>query len=389
MLDGSERSALAIVRSLGRRSVRVRVGAAKDRSLAATSRYCGNLVRYRDPYTEPAGFLDDVHSASPADSGEWIFPATDATTMLLVADPRFAGRLLAPPRAAYDELTDKSRLIGSAKLAEVVVPQTLIVRTIDEARQAAKQVGIPIVIKPSRSKFLHDGQLRATSVVIAQSPEQACRLLQSADWFPSIPALMQRYVAGVGAGVFALFWDGAPISCFSHRRLLERPPWGGVSVLSESAALEPALERPALRLLAHAGWSGLAMVEYRLAADGTPYLMEVNGRPWGSIQLAIDAGVDFPWLFYCCAEGLPFEPPDSYLYGRRLHWTLGNLDRLLLLLRDRSPENTAINRTRDVAAFLWTTLKYISRSEVLRASDPGPGFYEIRRWIADVLRPRV
>ena len=37
------------------------------------------------------------------------------------------------------------------------------------------------------------------------------------------------------------------------------------------------------------------MVEFKLdARDGVAKLMEINGRFWGSLQLAVDAGVDFP-----------------------------------------------------------------------------------------------
>ena len=331
------------------------------------------------------GFLDDVAKASPPGSNEWIFPATDVTTMLLVADPRFANRLLAPKAESYEALTDKARLVEAGRAAGVSVPETVIVRTPEEVRDAAERVGQPIVVKPSRSKYLHQGRIHSTAVAIAETPAEACQLLEAADWFPTIPALLQRYVPGTGAGVFALFWEGRPVCWFAHRRLLERPPWGGVSVLSESAATDPALVEPARRLLGHAGWSGLAMVEYRVAPDGTPWLMEVNGRPWGSLQLAIDSGVDFPWLLYCCAQGLPYETPGSYQIGRRLHWTLGDLDRLLLLLRGRSPAHRSTSRWSHVSSFLSTTVRHLHRSEVLRLSDPMPGLYEMRRWIGDVL----
>ena len=88
---------------------------------------------------------------------------------------------------------------------------------------------------------------------------------------------------------------GRAVALFSHRRLRERPPWGGVSVLSESIALCPDARDYAHSLLDDLGWHGVAMVEFkRDARDGVPKLMEINGRFWGSLQLAIDAGVDFP-----------------------------------------------------------------------------------------------
>ncbi len=51
------------------------------------------------------------------------------------------------------------------------------------------------------------------------------------------------------------------------------------------------------------------MVEFKAdARTGTPYLMEINGRFWGSLQLAIDAGVDFPAILVAAALGAPIPP---------------------------------------------------------------------------------
>ena len=103
--------------------------------------------------------------------------------------------------------------------------------------------------------------------------------------------LLQERLVGPGVGVFACYHDGRPVALFSHRRLRERPPWGGVSVLCESAEVDPVAGEHATRLLDGIGWQGVAMVEFkRDLRDGVPKLMEINGRFWGSLQLAIDAG---------------------------------------------------------------------------------------------------
>ena len=62
------------------------------------------------------------------------------------------------------------------------------------------------------------------------------------------------------------------------------------------------------KILGHVAWEGVAMVEFLVADDGTPYLMEVNTRFWGSLQLSIDAGVDFPYLLYQVFAGRRFLP---------------------------------------------------------------------------------
>jgi predicted ATP-grasp superfamily ATP-dependent carboligase len=63
--------------------------------------------------------------------------------------------------------------------------------------------------------------------------------------------------------------------------------------MCESVPVDPLLRDYATRLLAAIEWTGLAMVEFRVGRDG-PVLMEVNGRIWGSLPLAVKCGVDFP-----------------------------------------------------------------------------------------------
>jgi biotin carboxylase len=46
---------------------------------------------------------------------------------------------------------------------------------------------------------------------------------------------------------------------------------------------------------AHLGWQGVGMFEYRWdLTSGRFFLMEFNSRFWGSLHLAMFAGVDFP-----------------------------------------------------------------------------------------------
>jgi len=135
-------------------------------------------------------------------------------------------------------------------------------------------------------------------------------------------------------------------------------------------------------LLDKAGWHGVAMVEFKVAPDGSPYLMEINTRFWGSLQLAIDAGVDFPWLLYQLACGDRPETVDNYKLGIRLRWLLGDLDNLYLTLRD----NGYSFRTKLGALGRFATPSvFRTRHEVYRWSDPGPAWLEIKQYIGDIL----
>lgn len=126
------------------------------------------------------------------------------------------------------------------------------------------------------------------------------------------------------------------------------------------------------------------MVEFRVAADGTPYLMEVNGRFWGSLQLAIDCGVDFPWLAYQITQNSSPAEPQPYVTGKRLRWLLGDLDSLLIRLRQGDASRRV--KVQAILAFGRSFIDPHCRQEVFRISDPHPGIREIAHWL-NALRP--
>jgi predicted ATP-grasp superfamily ATP-dependent carboligase len=140
----------------------------------------------------------------------------------------------------------------------------------------------------------------------------------------------------------------------------------------------------AKRLLDHVKWHGVAMVEFRMAPDGTPYLMEVNPRFWGSLQLAIDCGIDFPRLLFEMNAGHRPHAPEGYTVGRRLRWLLGDLDSLYLCLRD-GQRFTSREKLGRILDFLRPALG-TTRHEVNRLGDLGPARFELVQYLRDVLR---
>src|SRR2546422_10784576 len=109
-------------------------------------------------------------------------------------------------------------------------------------------------------------------------------------------------------------------------------PAGSGSSLRRSIALDPRLQQPAERLLAEMRWQGPAMVEFRDDGQGEPWLMEVNGRFWNSLELAIRAGADFPRWWLALVRGQPVAPPPGYVEGLTLRWLWGDFKRLLYIL---------------------------------------------------------
>lgn len=379
--DGDNRAALAITRSLGRAGHHVIVGERQAPSLAQTSRYCAGGIVYPDPVRASDEFITSVADAVRARGIDVLMPVADITT-LLVTRHRDAFEPCAIPFASADTVeraADKVDVVQTAMKLGIPVPRSVVVRCAD--RVPDHDLPFPLVIKPARSRIrTRDGWV-STSVSYAANDGELRRDLASRPAH-EFPVMLQERIVGPGTGVFACYHDGRAVALFSHRRLRERPPWGGVGVLSESAPLNPLARDYAVRLLDELGWHGVAMVEFKQdARDDVPKLMEINGRFWGSLQLAVDAGVDFPALLLRGVQSGRFDPQPPYRIGVRNRWLWGDVDSLLVTLFGGrgAPASARAPRVPAVLEFLrfWgRDLHY----ENPKWQDLKPGLFETYRW---------
>ena len=121
---------------------------------------------------------------------------------------------------------------------------------------------------------------------------------------------------------------GELVAAFQHERVHE-PPQGGVSSYRRSVALSEPLLEGARQFCRELRWTGPAMFEFKVCPDtGRAVLMEVNGRFWVSLQLAVSAGVDFPRLWVEALRGLPVSGPAEY-DDVVLRWLWGDVKRFL------------------------------------------------------------
>jgi predicted ATP-grasp superfamily ATP-dependent carboligase len=381
--DGEQRSALAIVRSLGRAGYHVEVTSTAGRSLAGASRYSRNDHTVPDALEEPVRYGETILALCEQRAIGTLMPVTEASLrVLLPLRSRLSGVLLPfPPYDTFARVSDKEAILAAAAELGIGVPeQTTIFR-----RNGVAELSIqyPVVLKPWVSVVSDGGRNRKLGVVHVDNPtnlESALAGLPDA----AFPILAQRRIVGPGIGIFLLRWNDRTVARFAHRRIREKPPSGGVSVYRESVAVSEEWFDQAERLLESVGWSGVAMVEFKVDdATGLPYLMEVNGRFWGSLQLAVDAGIDFPRLLLEAASGEPTAEPPGYRSGIRLRWEWGDSDHLLARLR-RSDEMLHLppgspSRLSTIAQVLlpWRPGE---RWEVLRPSDPKPFLRETGLW---------
>lgn len=382
--DGDERAALAITRSLGRRGIDVVVGAMQRPSLAGVSRFCSDQVVLPSPATDPIGYVNGLLNVVRGKNISVIFPVTDLATMLVgAARAQFEPvvKVPLPSMAAYARLSDKYQLMQLATRAAVPIPETVFVPAGGLTDRLLDHVTVyPVVVKPATSMVNIGGRWIKTSVHHVQTRDELHRLYREVTYLTE-PSMIQRRVQGEGQGLFALMSQGVPVATFAHRRLREKPPSGGVSVLRESTAIPKDMSDGALRLLETVGWHGVAMVEFKNdEVKNQPVLMEVNGRWWGSLQLAIDAGIDFPYMLYAIALGeTPHGMATKYRVGTRSRWFLGDLDHLLLRL---TRSDTELNLPANSPSRWHCVRNFLKPSggdlhwEVERWNDLSPARYE-------------
>jgi predicted ATP-grasp superfamily ATP-dependent carboligase len=385
VLDGGERAALAVVRSLGRAGYAAHVGASSPHSLAGGSRYCLSESQLPDPLSAGTGFVDGVAALLTQTGAAALIPVTEASALKILEQQARFGQTVIPLPAlpVFQRICDKIEVLRVAETIGISAPSRRTVATREELVLALEGLRFPVVLKPSRSVSDSGGTRQKLGVAYALTGADLEAAME--DLGPgSFPLMLQEKIEGPGVGIFLLRWGGRTRAAFAHRRIREKPPSGGVSVYRESIPLPEDLVARSEELLARFDWEGVAMVEYKVdQATGRPYLMEINGRFWGSLQLAIDAGVDFPRLLLACALGACEPEVRDFRAGVRSRWWWGDFDHLLARMR-HSPRALALppsapTRLQALLAFLsiWHPG---DRNEILRLSDPKPFVRETLEW---------
>lgn len=384
--DGEQRAALASVRSLGRAGCTVHVCSARRQPLAGSSRHASSTTQVADPLSRQSEFVEDLLRLSSEVGADVLLPVSEASLLAVLPNAkRFNSAIPFPPDAAFRQVCDKSWVVRAARTHGIAVPVQVEIANEDDALQLLKDAVYPLVLKPHRSLAGAEGQLKHMSISYASNDDELAVAL-SALPAEAYPVLAQQRIEGPGCAISVLLWNSELRAAFAHRRIREKPPSGGVSVLRESIPLDQDLLQKSLALLGDLDWEGVAMVEFKLDREtGTPYIMEINGRLWGSLQLAIDAGVDFPRLLVSSALGYDYAPVTDYRTGVRSRWEWGDVDHLLAsVLRPRRalalPRNTKRHfRLRSVMNFL-RSFASDDIPEIFRLDDLRPFLRETVNW---------
>jgi predicted ATP-grasp superfamily ATP-dependent carboligase len=318
--DGYWRKTVAAVRALGCMGLRVTVSESTYLAPALFSRYCYRRVRSPSPLLQPSQYLDFLEDYLTRHPHQVLLPMEEDTLLLLAQNRERFAHLTRLPFAAYDNLLfarDKLKVLRQAEALDIPTPKTHEITSIDEIDPLARQLQYPVVVKPRVGSG-------SAGIYYVAEPSQLSFALERLFLSGQLPLVQERLPAdgaGIGAS-FLLDQEHQIRASFIHRRIREYPVEGGPSTLRESI-IHDQVRHDGARLLQNLHLTGVAMVEFKIdSRDGKAKLLEVNPRFWGSLALAINAGVNFPYLLTLMAMDLDFPPVLDYRLKHFCRWLL-------------------------------------------------------------------
>jgi protein-tyrosine-phosphatase/predicted ATP-grasp superfamily ATP-dependent carboligase len=384
VLGDDTRSFLATVRSLGRAGIIVHAAPGNFRAPALSSRYISAIHRLPAWTGDGTAWLDALEALLRTENYDAIFPCNETSLLPLRHHrARFAplARLAMPHDEAIDVLFDKHATRTLAQRLRIPVAPGRLLRPSEDAADILHEFGAPVVLKPRQSYRLGALHQRGKVRIAHTEQELAALLLQ----LPPDLTVLEAFYPGQGVGLSVLAHEGAVLQTFQHQRVHETD---GVSFYRASAAPDPALAAAAMAVAAALRLTGIAMFEFKRAADGRWTLLEVNARPWGSLPLPTALGVDFIARWHkllVTGTVTPMVPYRAGIHARNL------FPDIRATLADAKRRPSAAGRLSHLAARFWDLRRLLSGREVqdvLVADDPRPAWAELRYALADS-RPRV
>lgn len=298
---------VACIRSLGRAGHTAIGMASRADAIGLRSRLCSEAIIIPERLS-PAGFALWFEGVVRQRRIDLVIPSESLITHLGKSLPEFATVLPGGPNpqslAIFMQKFELFRFFSSASDATLRrnLPRFLLVGADAPWHESVARLECPLFAKfdavPAKAL--------AARVERCDSPGAAKdtigRLLPQYG-----RATVQQYADGIGVGVFFLRWNGQIRASLMHRRLHEVPHSGGVSSLRETW-WDDDVYADAKRRIDAMDWWGVGMFEYRWNPKTRQFcLLEFNARFWGSLHLALFAGVDFPKLLVDSWVGKSFE----------------------------------------------------------------------------------
>lgn len=298
--DAGYKHSLAAIRSLARSGHFIIGGDTSRFALSFHSKYCKERIVYPNPKMEES-FFKFFSKYLKRTKVAVLIPIGYLSNVVFAKYQKQLRSFVEIPIANW-----KAMRIASNKDETMELAKQLGVRVPRIYRKPSEVTNFPIVMKGIRESGF---------VRYVNSANELAKINVS-------DSILQEYIPGDGYGFFALYNNGKSRAFFMHKRIREYPITGGPSTSAISTYNEE-LRTLGEKLLDALNWHGVAMVEFKKdLRDGKFTLMEINPKFWGSLDLSIASGVDFPRLLVKMAFDGDIKPVTQYNIGLKFQWPL-------------------------------------------------------------------
>ena len=317
VLDGDHKNALAIVRHFGS-EYNIDVISHSKYSVCFFSKFVKDKYIVSNPKKDEEGFVEDLFKILKKKNYLLIIPVSYISYQIC---SRYKKRIKTYTHitiADYKLIDLASNKIETYKLAEQLIipyPKTYYINRLEELDNL--KIDFPCVIKAPFEAGKNIVEYANDKEDLKTKYKKICKDNGFVDTLP----IIQEYIQGSGAGFFAFYKNGELKNYFMHRRIREYPVTGGASTVAESFYDENILYH-GKKILDFLKWEGVAMVEFKRDDKiGEFKLMEINAKLWGSLDLALESGVDFIKMLIEDALGKEIEKVKDYK-NIRFQWIL-------------------------------------------------------------------
>jgi predicted ATP-grasp superfamily ATP-dependent carboligase len=355
ILDGDHKNALAILRHLGiKKRYKLHVVSYQKASICFFSRYAASRTILPNPKKNPDSFVQGLIGMLQNKSYDVLLPVSYIAYQLCALHKEEIWKYTKLAIADYEHISLASSKIETYCLArELQIPYPAFYEIKNQEELKDLPIRFPCVVKAAFEAGKNIVEYAVDRLDLIEKYARVCR----ENKFDAQLPIVQEYISGEGVGFFAFYQHGVCKRFFMHRRVREYPVSGGASVCAESW-YHPTVFEYGKRVLDHLGWQGVAMVEFKQdSRTGLYNLMEINAKFWGSLDLALAAGVDFPEYLIQDAMGVNLAPEGKTYRDITYQWVL----------------NGELFHVIEKPSHLWGAIRDLFKSKKdIWLRDPGP-----------------
>jgi predicted ATP-grasp superfamily ATP-dependent carboligase len=360
---GRSRGALAGARALRAAGWEIGIGAARGQ-LSVHSRAVTWRHEIPGADADADRFVHAVAQACQRVPYGLVFAADDAELLALSQwRSRIPAQVPCSSHQAVMRALDRRALAELAHHAGVPAPRTFAPEDPDLPDTA-------LVVKPAVRRH---GGVGRTPTSVASGRDEARAAVRRLRDLGEEPILQERLEGPLTALSVVADRGGRIVAAVQQEAHRLFPPGAGMSARAVTVPVDPVLLERVGRLTGELPWFGLAQLQFVVPPGGEPMLIDFNGRFYGSMALAVAAGVNLAALWAGLAAGDPV--PQAVALGRpgiHYQWLEGDVRRAVAERRG--------GLVRDVAGVLRPVRGRIGA--VWTRSDPWPAV----RYALDVPR---